>query len=854
MTDARQKISNMDHKFSNPSAEKHYKKWMKWASKNKHDTIKLVGFEKNKLEFNLNGVSFYVSYPDDYPNSESILLVESKEFFPWINKTLSYCMRKSPNIYNLLKYIQKETNTLSQNEAVEEDLLDDIDFSKFEDEEELLEEFDIEEMKYEKKLKDNIDGMKGTLEKDVNSNATRLFNGNTPGLILINMLMNCRKKYNKGRRIKIELVDENVFRWKITFHKESFKNKNLINKLTNVKSLYGYDDIQMEFMFHDTLFPAYPPFLKVVRPRMENSMMHRISNLKMVHYNYWSPARSVEYIVDKLTDILDKHTSVIAESEMNDAEKYPNGAYHQLEGVLVKFASLCDVNDEFEELDSTNYPSAHKVVAKSEPVKSITGRYKSKVTHGKGIWAKGTGYGYEGSSTWNIDEYVQLQEKRDAEIRQTLQQVINALMEVNSAVDAVIVYKIIESSYLIPYIKTLFKGTTMVEMDKHLPLYKIIFTLLQFIITENSVFLFDDKNGKKNLFAIIQELYNDAKTAQQIVSTGGDNFTGEDDISLMVMSLFEMLHACYVMYIENKPDSDKDDDNKVDEGECENKEVKTESQLIRDNYSNEMSKHKFGIADFASDPKQFHYMVLPTTNRNILKAIAKECSTFNKSLPIHFDSSVFVRVDKANSRCIRVMITGPDNTPYDSGAFLFDVYAQDAYPKSNPLMQFKNHGGIRFNPNLYANGKVCLSLLGTWGGSESEKWNSKTSTMTQLFVSVQSQILIPSPICNEPGHERFFGTDKGNIDNKNYNNYIRQYTMQHSMIGVIEAAQNGKYPGLKDAIIKHFKLKKDYILNKCQTWTDEAFSSTRGIQNNGKMDKKLYQKTFDKLKVILGNL
>ena len=40
----------------------------------------------------------------------------------------------------------------------------------------------------------------------------------------------------------------------------------------------------------------------------------------------------------------------------------------------------------------------------------------------------------------------------------------------------------------------------------------------------------------------------------------------------------------------------------------------------------------------------------------------------------------------------------------------------------------------RFNPNLYADGKVCLSLLGTWhGGDSSEKWNPLQSNLLQVI-------------------------------------------------------------------------------------------------------------------------
>ena len=37
---------------------------------------------------------------------------------------------------------------------------------------------------------------------------------------------------------------------------------------------------------------------------------------------------------------------------------------------------------------------------------------------------------------------------------------------------------------------------------------------------------------------------------------------------------------------------------------------------------------------------------------------------------------------------------------------------------------------VRFNPNLYNTGKVCLSLLGTWrGGGAAEEWNDKSSLL-----------------------------------------------------------------------------------------------------------------------------
>ena len=39
---------------------------------------------------------------------------------------------------------------------------------------------------------------------------------------------------------------------------------------------------------------------------------------------------------------------------------------------------------------------------------------------------------------------------------------------------------------------------------------------------------------------------------------------------------------------------------------------------------------------------------------------------------------------------------------------------------------------MRFNPNLYDCGKVCLSLLGTWSGAKGETWDPNSSSTLQV--------------------------------------------------------------------------------------------------------------------------
>ena len=47
------------------------------------------------------------------------------------------------------------------------------------------------------------------------------------------------------------------------------------------------------------------------------------------------------------------------------------------------------------------------------------------------------------------------------------------------------------------------------------------------------------------------------------------------------------------------------------------------------------------------------------------------------------------------------------------------------------------NGAVRFNPNLYQDGKVCLSLLGTWEGAQGEQWNADTSTILQVVFIIE---------------------------------------------------------------------------------------------------------------------
>jgi len=201
---------------------------------------------------------------------------------------------------------------------------------------------------------------------------------------------------------------------------------------------------------------------------------------------------------------------------------------------------------------------------------------------------------------------------------------------------------------------------------------------------------------------------------------------------------------------------------------------------------------------------------------DMIKAVFRDLSSLQTSLPLTDSSSVFFRYDDENVGLAQAMITGPENTPYANGCFLFDILFPDHYPQVPPQVNSRTNGGgtVRFNPNLYDNGKVCLSLLGTWSGERGESWNHATSTLLQVLVSIQSLILIDDPYFNEPGYESTKGTKEGDKKSADYNINIRGYTIKWAMLEQLKHPP----PAFTAVVKNHFRLKREAIRIQLNDW------------------------------------
>ena len=150
--------------------------------------------------------------------------------------------------------------------------------------------------------------------------------------------------------------------------------------------------------------------------------------------------------------------------------------------------------------------------------------------------------------------------------------------------------------------------------------------------------------------------------------------------------------------------------------------------------------------------------------------------------------NIYYFPDEDNITIGYALIIGPQDTPYQFGNYFFKfIFDEYKYPFSPPEVKFLSNNGItRFNPNLYKNGKVCLSILNTWEG---EPWSSCQSLRTVL-ITIQS-ILNENPLLNEPGiymnkHSNSIKTYNEIIEYENLNFTIHTYLNNISLIPLPE--------------------------------------------------------------------
>lgn len=165
------------------------------------------------------------------------------------------------------------------------------------------------------------------------------------------------------------------------------------------------------------------------------------------------------------------------------------------------------------------------------------------------------------------------------------------------------------------------------------------------------------------------------------------------------------------------------------------------------------------------------------------------------------ENGIYVSFDEDNLLKAKALIIGPyiKDSPYQGGFYFFDILFPNNYPLSPPKVKFMTlNNSVRFNPNLYKCGKVCVSILNTWSGPG---WTSSQNLMSVL-LSLQS-LLHEHPIQNEPGWENEMG-----IKSKSYNNILAYYNIKVAVIQMLENIPYG-FDEFTDIIVNYLKDNKE---------------------------------------------
>ncbi|CAN9252533.1 unnamed protein product [Alternaria alternata] len=194
--------------------------------------------------------------------------------------------------------------------------------------------------------------------------------------------------------------------------------------------------------------------------------------------------------------------------------------------------------------------------------------------------------------------------------------------------------------------------------------------------------------------------------------------------------------------------------------------------------------------------------------RGRVKRLIIEITTLKTGL----SSGIYVKHAISRLDVMKILIAGPEGTPYENRLFEFDLWCTAEFPYKPPQMFFRGTQGgqLILNPNLHKDGKVCLSLLGTWPG---EKWCPGESTILQVLISIQAMIFVPDPLDNVPAdHSKTGAEDFFSIK------FISGLTTEYAILNWARDP-----PGFwKDVVNLHFHKHADTILRTVERWAVSA--------------------------------
>ncbi|XP_071391309.1 (E3-independent) E2 ubiquitin-conjugating enzyme [Centroberyx affinis] len=227
----------------------------------------------------------------------------------------------------------------------------------------------------------------------------------------------------------------------------------------------------------------------------------------------------------------------------------------------------------------------------------------------------------------------------------------------------------------------------------------------------------------------------------------------------------------------------------------------------------------FSVLEWAPDTHTFKKMEFqPAEAKKFFSTVRKEMALLATSLP----DGIMVKTFEDRMDLFSALIKGPTRTPYEDGLFLFDIQLPNIYPAVPPLFRYLSQCSGRLNPNLYDNGKVCVSLLGTWIGKGTERWTSKSSLL-QVLISIQGLILVNEPYYNEAGFDSDRGLQEGYENSRCYNE-MALIKMVQSMTQLLQSPVEV----FSQEIQEHFVSSGWRLVHRLEVWLELHEAAEKG--------------------------
>ncbi|XP_055938770.1 (E3-independent) E2 ubiquitin-conjugating enzyme UBE2O-like isoform X2 [Argiope bruennichi] len=271
-------------------------------------------------------------------------------------------------------------------------------------------------------------------------------------------------------------------------------------------------------------------------------------------------------------------------------------------------------------------------------------------------------------------------------------------------------------------------------------------------------------------------------------------------------------------------------------------EEKPPPSIVLDDEAPEINSGQgvFSILESVPDSHKYKLSIFqPAEPSAFFRIVRKEMHLLISSLP----EGTIVKSFEDRIDLYSVLIKGPRRTPYEDGLFFFDFQLPADYPKVPPLCHYISYCSDRLNPNLYEGGKVCVSLLGTWGGKGTEMWNPSTSNLLQVIVSIQGLILVSEPYYNEAGYERQKGTQLGMENSRMYNEMVVLKLVQ-SMTKLIVSPPEV----FRQEIIEHFQNQSSKFIQRLEKWLEisESYNAEHPLSPTSPTTfKEIHSKNYD---------